>query len=196
MAGLLFSSDTKRDITKPQQLLLVDLDGTVRTQKLLLYPRRPSDVEIFVGVKELLLHYKLSGWTIMGISNQGGIAKNEITSQEVIDCMQATQEKCGGAFDGFLWCPHHPSSKRPEMAQCFCRKPKYGMIVQAQLMLHQTTNAAFPLHLMKMVGDQPEDKEAAESVGIEFKWAVTWRAEILGINLTAFPKPIPPKLVL
>lgn len=194
MAGLIFDV-RKRNVKIPQQLLMLDLDGTVRMQELMRYPEKPEQVAIFPGVPELLMHYARSGWAIMGISNQGGIAKGDVSSQSVHQCIMKTHELCGEAFDGFIWCPHHPDAKSPDMAQCFCRKPKYGMFVQAQVLIQQVTGAIFPLHLMKFVGDQPEDEEAAKAAGINFIEAATWRAEILALNLAAFPKPSMPKLI-
>lgn len=188
MAGMVF--DTRpRDKRIPQKLLLLDLDGTVRMQRLMHYPEKPEDVEIYPGVPELLVSYSKLGWSIMSISNQGGIGKGEVTSQAVASCMEKTNELCAGVFDGFVWCPHHPEAKNPDMAQCLCRKPKYGMIVQAQMMIQQVTGCLYPQRLMKFVGDQPEDEEAATGAGITFQTAEKWRAEVLTMNLMAFTKP-------
>lgn len=195
MAGVIFDV-RKRNTKFPQSLLLLDLDGTVRMQELMHYPEKPDQVKIFPGVPELLFSYANSGWAIMGISNQGGIAKGEITSQAVHDCIMKTHELCGEVFDGFIWCPHHPSAKKPEMAQCLCRKPKYGMFVQAQVMIQQVTGAIFPQYLMKFVGDQPEDEEAATAAGITYVEAAKWRAEVLTLNLATFPKPPMPTRII
>jgi len=194
LAGIIFDVRA-RDRRKLHPLLLLDLDGTVRMQRLLHYPEKPEDVEIFPGVPELLLHYARSEWAIIGISNQGGIAKGEISADAVHKCIMKTHELCGEVFDGFVWCPHHPCAKTPDMAQCFCRKPKYGLFVQAQQMIQQVTHAVFPPHLMKFVGDQPEDDQAAADAGIHFQEAAKWRAEILTLNLALFPKPPVPKML-
>jgi D-glycero-D-manno-heptose 1,7-bisphosphate phosphatase len=188
MAGIIFDAKP-RDKRVPQKLLLLDLDGTVRMQRLNRYPEKVEQVEIFPGVPELLMSYSKLGWAIMAISNQGGIGKGEVTSEAVQACMMKTHELCGGVFDGMIWCPHHPKAENPDMAQCFCRKPKYGMFVQAQMMIQQVTGALFPQRLMKFVGDQPEDEEAATAAGITFQEAEKWRAEVLTMNLMNFPRP-------
>lgn len=194
MAGVIF--DLKpRDKRVAQKLLLLDLDGTVRMQRLMRYPEKPEHVEIFPGVPELLISYSKLGWSIMAITNQGGIGKGEVTSQAVHDCIVKTNELCAGVFDGFIWCPHHPKAANPDMQQCMCRKPKYGMFVQAQMMIQQVTGALYPQRLMKYVGDQPEDEEAATAAGITFVQAEKWRAEILTMNLMAFNKPPQSKII-
>jgi D-glycero-D-manno-heptose 1,7-bisphosphate phosphatase len=74
-------------------------------------------------------------------------------------------------------CQHHPAATDPEYANCFCRKPKMGMLVMGQMWLNeQYPDEIYPPHLMLMVGDRPEDEQCAKSAGVTFMNAADWRA--------------------
>src|SRR4051812_12065367 len=109
-------------------ILYLDIDGTVRWGKdeLGRFVNEPKDVVIFDGVRELLWGYKKLGWRIVGVSNQGGIALGHMTMETCAKTMVETQELTGNAFDKIAWCSHHPDAKDPEMAICWCRKPRPG----------------------------------------------------------------------
>jgi histidinol phosphatase-like enzyme len=48
---------------------------------------------------------------------------------ECMEAMGETQRQTGEAFDMITWCQHHPDAKDTEMAVCWCRKPRSGMII-------------------------------------------------------------------
>jgi D-glycero-D-manno-heptose 1,7-bisphosphate phosphatase len=159
-------------------VLYLDIDGTVRhgKEELGRFVNTTSDVRVFDGVRELLAGYKRLGWRIVGVSNQGGIALGIMSLQTCADCMAETHSQCGQAFDKITWCQHHPEATDPEMAVCWCRKPKSGLIVEAvQALKRDHPFEMYPPHLGLMIGDRPEDKGCAAGAGLAFLDAAGWR---------------------
>jgi D-glycero-D-manno-heptose 1,7-bisphosphate phosphatase len=158
-------------------VLYCDIDGTIRKGKdeLGRFVNTAEDVQLFDGVKDLLWKYKRLGWRIVGISNQGGIALGHMTRKDCRDAMTETHKQTGYAFSKLVWCIHHPDASPPEMAVCWCRKPRPGLIVEAALDLSQTLKEIYPPHLALFVGDRPEDEQCAANAGIRFMWAHHWR---------------------
>jgi len=167
----------KNEGFKQVPVLYVDLDDTIRkgystTGK---WVNGPGDVEIFEEVPGILRQFREAGWRIVGISNQGGVAMGHMT-EEV--CQAAMKETLRQAkyMDGVEWCPHFPDAEDPELAVCWCRKPRAGLIVQAALRLAEKYKGeAYPPHLAWMIGDRPEDAGAAEAANISFMDAAKWR---------------------
>lgn len=160
-------------------VLYLDLDGTVRWGKDELghFGRSVEDVRVFPEVPPLLARYKEFGWRIVAVSNQGGIALGHLTNDECAAMMMETQKQSGNSFDKIMWCQHHPDAKDSEMAVCWCRKPRPGLIILAAYALSAQYNEIYPPHLGLMVGDRlEEDKGAAENAGLPFMNAVAWRS--------------------
>jgi D-glycero-D-manno-heptose 1,7-bisphosphate phosphatase len=159
-------------------VLYLDLDGTVRWGKDELghFGRSVEDVRVFPEVPPLLARYKELGWRIIAVSNQGGVALGHLTKDECAAMMMETHKQSGAAFDKVMWCAHHPDAKDPEMAVCWCRKPRPGLIILgAHALVAQYPLEMYPPHLGLMVGDREEDKGAAENAGLPFMDAVAWR---------------------
>lgn len=169
-------------------VLYLDLDGTVRfgLDELGRFVNGPDDVTVFPGVPELLASFKDAGWRIAGVSNQGGIALGHVSREAVEEAMMRTQELCGFAFDKIVFCPHHPDADDPEMAVCWCRKPKAGLLIETanvlaiqsmvRLGLWAGTTERYPPHMALMVGDRDEDRGAAAAANVRFMEAHVWRA--------------------
>lgn len=162
----------------PTPVLWLDLDGTVRHGKEELghFVNRPEDVVIFPEALKLMRKAKAEGWRIVGISNQGGIALGHISLEACLAAMNRTHQLCGKLFDKIAFCRHHPDAKDPEMATCWCRKPRIGMIVETGLSMAQYFNEYYPPAFGLFVGDRPEDQQCAENAGLPFMWAKDWRA--------------------
>lgn len=158
-------------------VLYLDIDGTVRKGKEELghFVNTKDDVEVFEGVALLLLRYKRLGWRIVGVSNQGGIALGYMSMQDCLAAMSETHRQTGNAFDKIIWCSHHPDAEDPEMAVCWCRKPKPGLIIEAALDLSQKNNEIYPPHLSLFVGDMDSDRVCADNAGLSFMEANVWR---------------------
>lgn len=162
---------------KTVPVLYLDLDGTVRMgfDELGKFVNGPEDVHVFKEVPPLLIKYKRLGWRIVTISNQGGIALGHMTLETCARAMVETQNQCHGLFDKMSWCMHHPSANKPEMAVCWCRKPRPGLVIESALDLAQHTGEIYPPHLSIFVGDRSEDEGCAENSGLRFIPAIEWR---------------------
>lgn len=172
---------TERARTKEKRVpvLYCDIDGTIRKGKdeLGRFVNTAEDVHLFEEVPPLLRAYKVLGWRIVGISNQGGIALGHMTMEDCNMAMMATQQQSNYTFDKLLWCSHHPDAEDPEMAVCWCRKPKAGMVIEAAWKLAgEHPDEIYPPHLGLFVGDRPEDEKCAENAGLRFMRADLWRA--------------------
>jgi len=162
---------------KTVPVLYLDIDGTVRWGKdeLGRFVNEPEDVRVFDEVPGLLSQYKALGWRIVGISNQGGIALGYMDVDTCARAMMETQKQSGNAFDKIAWCSHHPDAKDPEMAVCWCRKPKAGLIIETALDLAQKHDEIYPPHMGLFVGDMESDMLCAENAGLRFMHAINWR---------------------
>lgn len=158
-------------------VLYLDLDGTVRKgfDELGRFVNGPEDVEVFDGVPELLKQYKERGWRIVGISNQEGIALGHMSMRTCVHAMDETNRQCDRVFDKITWCSHHPNANDPEMAACWCRKPRIGMIIETAMDLAKKHKEMYPPHLGVFVGDMDTDRECAENAGLQFVEASVWR---------------------
>lgn len=154
-------------IDKP--VLFLDMDSTVRHgyDELGRFVNGPEDVVVFPDAVEMMLHWHRNEGRIVTISNQKGIGLGYGTAVDIQAAMMETNRQCGNVIDIMEWCPH----KDP----CLCRKPQIGMLVRGVHRLEAKYGETYPLRLMQMVGDRPEDEECARNAGIDFMWAHEWR---------------------
>lgn len=158
-------------------VLYLDIDGTVRWGKDQLgrFVNTAEDVRVFDEVPDLLDQYKQLGYRIVGISNQGGIALGYMSMETCVQAMVETQKQCLNVFDKLAWCSHHPDARDPEMAVCWCRKPKPGLIIESALDLAERHHEIYPPHLGLFVGDMDSDRVCADNAGLSFMDAAEWR---------------------
>lgn len=159
-------------------VLYCDIDGTIRWGKdeLGRFVNTPRDVRVFDEVPDLLWGYKKLGWRIVGVSNQGGIALGHMDPAVCAAAMMETHRQTREAFDKLLWCMHHPAAEDREMARCWCRKPRPGLVIEGALSLvEKHPGEIYPPHMGLLVGDRPEDADCAENAGLDFMAADIWR---------------------
>lgn len=169
--------------SSPQRtpLLILDIDGTVRQSKddpLGRFVNGPDDVIVFPEVPLLMQEWKKRRGRIIGISNQGGIATGHVSESDSRAAMMRTFLLCGSLFDQITCCPHHPDATDPQMRQCWCRKPRPGLVIETAYELSRLYNEVYPIEVALFVGDREEDRECARILGIKFKWASSWRKGI------------------
>ncbi len=160
-------------------VLYLDMDGTIREGKdeLGRFVNGPDDVEVFPDAVKQMRRWKKAGGRIAAVSNQGGVALGIVSFEAVSAAMLETQRQCGGLLDLITFCVHHPDALHPEMAQCWCRKPSAGAVVEAAHGLKaRFPGEYYPPYMGLFVGDRPEDEQCARSAGLDFEWAKDWRA--------------------
>ena len=153
-----------------------DLDGTLRDTFNYKYPRA-TQVTLFDGIRERLSALRGLGYYLVGITNQGGVAQQVITKEEVEQANSRTQELLKESrLDLLLYCPHH---KEADGFICDCKKPAVGMVLDALSILDSSTlDGSF------VVGDDPKaDQGLALALDLPFVPAERFRnwsaAEIL-----------------
>jgi histidinol-phosphate phosphatase family protein len=137
--------------------IILDRDGVLnekapRAQ----YIRNWGEFKWLPGVRESLRMLNEAGFRIIIVSNQAGIGRGAMTENDLFDIhrrMAKEVEQAGGRIDAIYYCPHDWDEG------CECRKPKPGMLFQAQ---HD-----FNLDLSRtlFIGDDERDGQAAEAAG-------------------------------
>ncbi|MEK7204806.1 MAG: lipopolysaccharide heptosyltransferase II, partial [candidate division NC10 bacterium] len=111
----------------------LDRDGTIIED--LGYLGDPAGIRFIPGAVEALQRLQASGYRLILVTNQAGVARGLITEEDVRRVngrLAALLTEAGVRLDGIYYCPHHPEQGPPEYRrECECRKPKPGMIHQA-----------------------------------------------------------------
>lgn len=140
-----------------QPVILLDRDGVlnVRPPKAE-YVTTWSGFEWLPGAKEALRLLHVAGYRVILISNQSGIARGKMTLDDVYDIhrrMCAEVEGAGGSIAAVYFCPHGWDEG------CACRKPKAGMLHQAQRDFCMDLSRTF------FIGDDERDEAAGRLAG-------------------------------
>jgi D-glycero-D-manno-heptose 1,7-bisphosphate phosphatase len=119
------------------------------------YVYRLSHLDVLPGVPESLYRLKASGFLLVVITNQGGIAHCIYTERQVKICHIALQQACDHVIDRFYFSPHHPSR-----SASLSRKPGTLMFERAI--------ARFDIDARRswMIGDRARDIIPAKALGI------------------------------
>lgn len=116
---------------------------------------------VFPGLKKLVA----SGYDLIIITNQGGIAKGLYSHEDVNrlhDHLVDDLKDAGISVLAIYYCPHHP-----DHGKCLCRKPGSLMIEKAIARFEIDPSSSF------MIGDMERDIEAATSAGVRGIWTPT-----------------------
>ena len=118
---------------------------------------KPEDFKWIKGSIEAVRFLKEAGWRLILVSNQPGIARGNLTGERLEQIHRKMQEdlkrETGYELDALYYCPHNWDEN------CECRKPKPGMLYQAQ--------KEYSLDLTKcyLIGDDERDIEAGRAAG-------------------------------
>jgi D-glycero-D-manno-heptose 1,7-bisphosphate phosphatase len=124
------------------------------------YVRTWSEFEWLPGAKDALRLFRETGYRVVVVSNQAGVGRGVMTESDLAEIdkrMKAEAEHSGGKIDATYYCRHDWD------ANCECRKPKPGMLFQAQKDFH------LDLTRILFVGDDDRDQQAAETADCRFK---------------------------
>ena len=136
--------------------IILDRDGVIIENRDN-YVRNWADVEVYPQALRALADAKCSDYKIVIITNQAGVGKGIIplkTATEINERLVQAIEEAGGRVDGLYMCPHTPQD------ECECRKPRPGMILQAEREL------ALDLSHSWMIGDALSDLQAGRAAGV------------------------------
>jgi D-glycero-D-manno-heptose 1,7-bisphosphate phosphatase len=143
--------------------VFLDRDGTMINNAG--YLRRLADLHWYpwaIGAVRLL---NRAGFLVCVTTNQGGVGLGLMDDAFVFAAHQqmARDLEAGGArVDGWFVCPHHPRSPVAAFSiECECRKPKPGLIRQAQERFDIDMSRSF------VVGDTARDMGMADAAGLK-----------------------------
>jgi histidinol-phosphate phosphatase family protein len=140
-----------------QSTIILDRDGVLNKKPARAhYVRGWDEFEWLPGAKEALRLLREAHYRVIVVSNQAGIGRGAMTRADLIDIherMKAEAAEVGGRIDAIYYCPHDWEEG------CECRKPKPGMLFEAQ---HD-----FSLDLSRtlFIGDDKRDAQAADAAG-------------------------------
>lgn len=140
-----------------QKALFLDRDGVINVEKDYLY--KIKDFEFIDGIFSLCHHYISLGYLIIVVTNQSGIARGYYTEEDfsiITKWMIEEFAKESITISKVYHCPHHPEIS----GECSCRKPKSGMLLQAQ------KDFNIDLKNSIIIGDKERDITAGVNAGL------------------------------
>jgi D-glycero-D-manno-heptose 1,7-bisphosphate phosphatase len=139
----------------PIKSIFLDRDGVINKELNYLY--KIEEFKFIDGIFEACMHYLALDFKIIIISNQSGIARglySEKDYQILTDWMLKKFKRKNIEILDVFHCPHLPE------ANCRCRKPKPGMIMEAKITHNIDMKKSW------MIGDKETDITAANNAGI------------------------------
>ena len=141
--------------------VFLDRDGTLAWEAG--YVDRPERLVLFPYVVDALRLLRRAGFRLVVITNQAGLAHgmfDEAALDAIHDDLTRRLRTGGVELDGIYVCPHHTdaSIERYRVA-CDCRKPRPGLVRQAERELGLDLARSF------VVGDRWRDVGVAQSCG-------------------------------
>ena len=137
--------------------IILDRDGVLNAKPPRAnYVRTWAEFKWLPGAKESLCRLNQAGYRVIIVSNQAGVNRKAMTEDDLLEIhrrMVKEVNAAGGRIDAIYYCPHDWDEG------CECRKPKPGMLFQAQ--------RDFNLDLSRtlFVGDDERDGQTAEAAG-------------------------------
>ncbi len=134
-----------------------DVDHLHRKEDFAFIPRAPQAIKLL----------NENGYTVIVITNQTTIARGICLEEDVVRLNRHMTEllsQQGAKIDAVYYCPHHPDPEKAQIRKynidCECRKPKPGMIFQAQRDFQISD-----LSESYMIGDKTSDIKAGFLAG-------------------------------
>jgi D-glycero-D-manno-heptose 1,7-bisphosphate phosphatase len=152
-------------VTQRIPAIFLDRDGTINVDHG--YVHEIEHFQFIDGVIDACHKLKEMGFALVLVTNQSGIARGKFSEEQFIcltEWMDWSLADRDVDFDCIYFCPHHPGTLIEKYRQaCDCRKPQPGMLLQAMHELNIDMAASY------MVGDKPEDMQAAMAAGVGTK---------------------------
>jgi D-glycero-D-manno-heptose 1,7-bisphosphate phosphatase len=163
-----------------QRCVFLDRDGVVNFKPAPgEYICRWEDFRLIPEVVDWIRLFHALGFLVVIVTNQRAVARGLLPAGElrsIHEKMARELQRAGAHLDDIFCCPHEEST-------CDCRKPKSGLIRQAQ----QKWNIDLGQSLM--IGDSDSDQILARSCGMRFVRVSGGR--IIGVNEPEAEFPCP-----
>lgn len=135
-------------------VVVLDRDGVINEDSPD-YIKSVAEWQPIPGSLEAIAKLTAIGTRVVVVTNQAGLARGlfgQAALDRIHEHMTQAVRGAGGELAGIYYCPHHPN------AGCDCRKPRPGLLRQAERDLGVT------LEGVPFVGDKTSDVEAAQAV--------------------------------
>jgi len=149
--------------------VFLDRDGVINElvyyeeQGIIDSPFTVEQLKLFPRAGEAIKKLTEAGYKVGIVSNQPGIAKGHLsreTFEKIGQKMKGELDLNGASVDGEYYCFHHPDAMIESLrANCECRKPKPGLMLQAAKELNIDLSQSW------MIGDGLTDIKAGKSAG-------------------------------
>lgn len=147
----------------PRKIAFLDRDGVINKKAPEhSYITKPDEFVFTEGIFEVLTKLKDDGYEFIVITNQRGIARNLMTSEDLEVIHQHMREGMtvhGIELLDIFFCPHNHN-------ECDCRKPKPGLLQAAC----EKYDVDLPHSLL--ISDSLEEVEMGKKFGIEFSYFI------------------------
>ncbi len=141
--------------------VFLDRDGTVNEE--VNYLSSPDQLRLYPRAGAAIRELNDLGVKVFIITNQSGVARGlfpEETVHRIHNALKEMLKKEDASVDDFFFCPHLPGVADERYNKiCDCRKPKPGMLLQAQRKYSVDLKHSF------VVGDRCIDVAAARAAG-------------------------------
>ncbi len=149
-------------MTPPRRpAVFMDRDGTLSHE--VGYVNHPSRFRLYPWSVDAVRAINRAGWLAVVVTNQAGVARGYFPESVFAEVQRRLVDEvsAGGArFDAVYACLHHPSVGAPPWRRdCECRKPRPGMLRQAERELGADLARSW------VVGDRHGDLQLAWGVG-------------------------------
>ena len=137
------------------KLIILDRDGVINHDSDD-YIKSADEWHPISGSLEAIARLYLSGYRIIVISNQSGLARGTFNIEalnSIHDKMHRLLAGYGGVIEAIFFCPHSPDDG------CGCRKPRPGLYLEVAKRLR------IKLNNVSAVGDKLSDIQAATAGG-------------------------------
>lgn len=142
--------------------VFLDRDGVI-TKEPPYYAHKIEQLELNSKSAEAIRLLNENGFKVIIVSNQSGVARGYYQEKDIEIYNMAMQKKLeekNAYIDAIYYCPHYPKATIKEYRiDCDCRKPKPGMLRQAEKDLNLNLKRSF------LVGDKMSDIEAGYRAG-------------------------------
>ncbi len=122
------------------------------------YVTRWEEFKFIPGSIEAIAKFNEKGFNVFIVSNQAGVGKGLYSEKElnrITKNMVKIMKRKNAEVTGIYYCTHRPQDN------CFCRKPKTGLLVRALKDFGLSPTVSF------LIGDSMVDIETAKNFGIK-----------------------------
>lgn len=143
--------------------VFLDRDGTINEE--MGYINHASRFKLFEFSLKAIKILNEAGFKVFIITNQSGLARGYFEQQlldEIHESLLQQAQKENAKIEKIYYCPHHVDGVVEEFKRnCNCRKPKPGMLLQAQKEYNISLKDSY------LISDRYKDIKLAHTMGLK-----------------------------